>query len=250
MTQNKRENKSQITYDKNIIWENETIPRSIQFDDTYYSKADGYAETQYVFIKGNALPERWQTMSTCTIGELGFGTGLNFLVTAIEWEKTIRPADQKLNFISFEQYPLTHTDMNKALSRWPSLNDEADKLVDFWQSAMSTLDKNNKKPIVIKYSPNITLTVYIGDANEQLSCLNSKIDAWYLDGFSPAKNPELWNETLMQNIANNTIKNGTFATYTAASFVRKYLSNAGFKVERLKGHAGKRHMSVGTLLIK
>lgn len=250
------QNKSKITSStsthtdagKSLIWENDTIPRSVQFDDTYYSKADGLRETQFVFIEGNRLTDRWPNMSTCTIGEMGFGTGLNFLVTAIEWQKTIASVDQQFNFISFEQYPLTAKEMHKALSRWPAISKEAATLVAFWSKIVEQSDLQPSQPITINFSKNITLKVYIGDANKQMALLNTKIDAWYLDGFSPAKNPELWNETLMQQVANNTKPQGTFATYTAAGFVRKNLSNVGFKVERTKGYAGKRHMSVGSLM--
>lgn len=250
MTQNKSKITSQTINRKIVTWENDTIPRSVKFDDTYYSKADGLSETQYVFINGNSLPQRWQTMTTCNIGELGFGTGLNFLVTAIQWQKACvqnMQTQNKLNFISFEQYLLSPQEMKKALSRWPQISREANKLSTLWQNAIEKINNQSTGPITIEFDNNITLTVFIGDANEQIHGLNTKIDAWYLDGFAPAKNPELWNNHLLQQVANNTVKNGTFATYTAASFVRQALSQAGFIVERKKGHAGKRHMSFGTL---
>lgn len=249
MTQNKSKNTPDDKAAKELVtWENETIPRSLQFDDTYYSKADSYGETQYVFINGNRLQQRWPNMQTCTIAELGFGTGLNFLVTAIEWQKLTQKENSKLNFISFEQYPLSADEMAKALSRWPAITKEANKLVDMWRVALTDLSRQQNNPITIELSNNITLSVYLGDANEQLDLLRDNIDAWYLDGFSPVKNPKLWNEALMQKVAKNTVSKGTFATYTAASFVRKSLSAAGFTVERTKGYAGKRHMSMGTMI--
>ncbi|MFK7902976.1 MAG: tRNA (5-methylaminomethyl-2-thiouridine)(34)-methyltransferase MnmD [Nitratireductor sp.] len=223
-----------------LIWEDDTIPRAKKFDDTYYSKADGFLETEYVFIAGNNLIERWPNMSQCTIGELGFGTGLNFLVTALAWQKR-SDENSKLKFISFEQYPLTMQQTKKALSRWPELNAFCQPLLDFIEHS----NFENQGKFNLQFAPNIELELHLGDANRLVPKLEPCIDAWYLDGFSPAKNPELWNAALMQSVFDKTKLNGTFATYTAASFVRNALSDAGFRVTRTKGHAGKRHMSVG-----
>lgn len=253
MTQNKSEitNKhndiNQIT--NKLAWEDETVPRSVQFDDTYYSKADGLSETKYVFIQGNKLPEQWRNIQNCTIGELGFGTGLNFLVTAQEWQifhkDDTNSKNAKLHFISFEQFPITAAQMRKALSRWPHIKKAAECLAEAWDDALDKQENIANGPVTIEYAKNILLTVYMGDANILLPTLQTKIDAWYLDGFSPAKNPELWNKDLMMQVAKTTNLGGTFATYTAASFVRQNLKTAGFIVERIKGHAGKQHMSVG-----
>src|SRR5680860_751362 len=107
--------KNKRNLENTIDWVEDSIPRSVLFDDTYYSKADGMAETHHVFINGNHLPGRWPNMPSCTIAELGFGTGLNFLVTAMQWQRYAAPASA-LEFISFEQYPISAAVMRKALS--------------------------------------------------------------------------------------------------------------------------------------
>lgn len=219
----------------NLEWRDGDFPVSTQFDDPYYSVVDGRAETDHVFIKGNKLDQRWPTMKSCTIAELGFGTGLNFLETVRQWQ-ALNLSKYELHFISFEQYPITQEEMAKALSHWPELQTLAARLCEVWQT---------DETIEATFSDNIKLTVHLGDANELLPHLAFKADAWYLDGFSPAKNPELWNEALMLEVSNHTAPNGTFATYTAAGFVKRGLQAAGFEVEKTKGFGRKRDMLIG-----
>ena len=195
-----------------LEWRDEITPVSNRFDDPYYSVDDGRAETDYVFIQGNNLPARWPNMETCTIAELGFGTGLNFLETIHQWQN-IKADDATLHFISFEQFPMTKEEMSKALSNWPELAEHTSRLVEIWQPQTNLLE--------IEFATDIKLSVHMGDANLLLPQLKFQVDAWYLDGFSPAKNPELWNETLMQEVGKHTSANGTFATYTAAGFVKR-----------------------------
>ncbi|MCF6322611.1 MAG: tRNA (5-methylaminomethyl-2-thiouridine)(34)-methyltransferase MnmD [Rhizobiaceae bacterium] len=217
-------------------WLDENIPRSTRFDDTYYTKTDGRAETGHVFINGNNLPERWKTQSRFTIAELGFGTGLNFLETLRQW-KEVRPPGTTLEFISFEQFPLTSDEMRRALSRWKALEQSAQSLCDHWQPDGKTFE--------LEIFPHVTLRVNFGDANNLLPEHACPVDAWYLDGFSPAKNPQLWNEPLLKNVFALTKPGGTFATYTAAGFVRRNLQTAGFMVSRIKGFDTKREMLSG-----
>lgn len=219
----------------NLEWRDGDFPVSTRFDDPYYSVVDGRAETDHVFIHGNALHKRWQHMEHCMIGELGFGTGLNFLETVRQWQE-IKQYNADLHFVSFEQYPITKEEMEKALSHWPELENLTGRLLKFWLPA-STIE--------FEFSGNIQLTIHIGDANTLLPKLNFKSDAWYLDGFSPAKNPELWNEKLMQEVGNHTADDGSFATYTAAGFVKRGLQAAGFNVEKVKGFGRKREMLIG-----
>ena len=219
-----------------INWIDHNIPRSIRFDDTYYAKSDGRAETVHVYINGNQLPNRWPNMATCVIGELGFGTGLNFLETVAQWQK-YKPKISNLHFISFEQYPLSIIDLLRALSPWKELENNANKLASIWNAEMPVLN--------INFADDIELTVYFGDANDQLPKLHVQFDAWYLDGFSPAKNPQLWNEGLMQSVYNKTKPTGTFATYSVAGYVRRNLQQAGFSIYRQKGFGSKREMLMG-----
>lgn len=223
----------------NLEWRDGDFPVSTQFDDPYYSVVDGRAETNHVFIKGNRLHERWEELPVCTVAELGFGTGLNFLETARQWQ-ALGLKSHKLHFISFEQYPITQEEMAKALSHWPELETLSTRLIEIWQP---------QQTIEVEFSDTIQITVHIGDANALLPKLNFKADAWYLDGFSPAKNPELWNETLMMEVGKHTTKNATFATYTAAGFVKRGLQAAGFEVEKTKGFGRKRDMLIGKMPI-
>lgn len=231
------QNKSELENQQELEWLDETIPRSVQFDDTYYSKADGYSETIHTFLNGNDLPERFVDAKKFVIGELGFGTGLNFLAAKELWKEKAQPT-AKLHFVSFEQYPIEKDQVIKALSRWPQLETATHELANIWTTDREFLDCHFE---------NVELTVFFGDANIRLPQLDLEVDAWFLDGFSPAKNPELWNETLMLAVGKNTVPNGTFATYTSAGFVRRNLAQAGFEVTKQTGHAGKREMSVGKM---
>lgn len=219
----------------NLEWRDGDFPVSTQFDDPYYSVVDGRAETDHVFIKGNKLDIRWPILQNCTIAELGFGTGLNFLETVRQWQ-TLVLKEHQLHFISFEQYPITKEEMQIALSHWPELADLKQTLVNIWEPTTT---------IEASFSDNIHLTIHIGDANTLLHSVEFKADAWFLDGFSPAKNPELWNENLMMEVGKHTSDHGTFATYTAAGFVKRGLQAAGFDVEKVKGFGRKREMLVG-----
>lgn len=221
----------------NLEWRNGDFPVSTQFNDPYYSVVDGRAETDHVFIKGNQLDERWPHLKSCIIAELGFGTGLNFLETIRQWQ-ALELNNHKLHFISFEQYPMTQEEMSKALSHWPELETYATRLCEFWQA---------DKTMTAEFSENIKLTVHKGDANQLLPNLDFNANAWYLDGFSPAKNPELWNEALMLEVGKHTAPTGTFATYTAAGFVKRGLQAAGFDVEKINGFGRKRDMLTGKM---
>lgn len=222
-----------------IEWKDGNLPVSLKFDDPYYSRADGRAETSHVFINGNDLPLRWADMKTCVIAELGFGTGLNFLETVFQWRKH-KPENATLTFISFEQYPMQTEEMQRALSIWPELSGLAETLCRLWE-----LDKNLMDT---EFLSDVRLQIYFGDANQALPPARFKADAWYLDGFSPAKNPELWNEMLMRQVAKHTVANGTFATYTAAGFVRRGLQSAGFEVHKINGFGTKRDMLIGKMI--
>ncbi len=221
-----------------LEWENQCIPYSITYGDHFYSRNNGSEECQHVFINGNNLQHRLAASREFTIAELGFGTGLNFLETWNFWCKN-RSNSQKLNFVSFERHPLDVTSMKLALTPWPELRAFSQLLHDAWTN------KSNR-PSVWQMDAQTTLQIYFADAKKGLSQWQSKADAWYLDGFSPAKNPEMWSPELMNKVFDHTCENGTFATYTSAGWVRQNLVNAGFKVTRVPGHGKKRHMSIGT----
>ena len=175
-------------------------------------------------------------MTYCIIAELGFGTGLNFLETVHSWKKLKQQA-ARLHFISYEQFPIQSKDMKKALSRWPELASLTGELCKHWKTDHGKLD--------IAFADDVRLTVHFGDANRLISNQTELADAWYLDGFAPSRNPELWNEELMQQVFNHTAPGGSFATYTAAGFVRRGLQAAGFQVNKVSGFGTKREMLTG-----
>lgn len=211
-----------------LDWRDGVVPVSQRFDDPYFSLADGLAETRHVFLAGNGLPAR--LAPGFHIAELGFGTGLNLLATLIAAEGQPGP----IRYTSFEAYPLTAAEIARALEHFPEARAVADAFLDHWAAGRRNFELG---PMQVQ--------VVIGDARETLPAWEGMADAWFLDGFSPAKNPELWSEALMDQVARHTAAGGTFATYTAAGHVRRALTAAGFTVERRAGHGRKRHMTVG-----
>ncbi len=192
------------------------------------------------FLRGNDVQERWTTAEDFSIGELGFGTGLNLLETWRQWIDQ-RGERQQLLFTSFELYPMTADEITRAIAPWPILETLRSKLVENWDDAMSS------KPIQL--DAQTTFQLVVGDVRETLPSWNNNADAWFLDGFAPSKNPQMWEEMLMQSLANKTTPQGTFATYTAAGWVRRNLQAAGFEVQKCPGHAGKREMMRGKMAI-
>lgn len=211
-----------------LDWRDGALPISTQFDDPYFSLANGLEETRHVFLAGNDLPTRLRP--GFQIAELGFGTGLNLLATQIA------ARDVPIRYTSFEAYPMAATDIARALQAFPEAAAVADGFLAQWAAGARRFQLGA-----------IAVEVVIGDARTTLPAWQGRADAWYLDGFSPAKNPELWNEALMAEVARHTAPGGTFATYTAAGFVRRGLQAAGFAVERRKGHGHKRHMATGKI---
>jgi tRNA U34 5-methylaminomethyl-2-thiouridine-forming methyltransferase MnmC len=211
-----------------LEWRDGALPISTQFDDPYFSLANGLEETRHVFLAGNDLPARLRP--GFQIAELGFGTGLNLLATLIAVGET------PIRYTSFEAFPMAAPDIARALAAFPEAKAVASEFLAHWAAGLRQF----------QLGP-ITVEVVIGDARTTLPDWKGRADAWYLDGFSPAKNPELWGEDLMAEVARHTNKGGSFATYTAAGFVRRGLQVAGFAVERRKGHGHKRHMATGKL---
>lgn len=221
-----------------LTWENNTIPFSNDFDDHFFSTNNGRDECRHVFIEGNNLVERWKNSQNFVIAELGFGTSLNFLETWHLWQASRRPG-QQLNFISFEANPLDGNAIIKAISNWPKLLPLAKTLLPHWNG-------RDIAPGPWQIDCQTSLQVYHADAFDGLLAWEGKADAWYLDGFSPAKNPAMWSNELMHQVFLHTENHGTFATYTAAGWVRRNLETAGFSVKRIAGHGKKRHMSIGS----
>jgi len=212
-----------------LEWQND-VPVSSRFDDPYFSFADGLAETRHVFLHGNMLPERFK--DGFRIAELGFGTGLNALAALQAWR--VAGAEGTLYFTSFELFPMAQADMERALVVYPELAELAGEVFSAFDGTQAAL-------------PDFLLDVVLGDARETLPTWTGAADAWFLDGFSPAKNPELWEAELLVEVARHTHAGGTAATYSAAGAVRRGLEAAGFVVERRPGYGRKRHMTVARL---
>ncbi len=209
-----------------LTWTEDQIPVSDRFDDPYYSLQNGLEETRHVFLAGNDLPGRFAP--GFHIAELGFGTGLNLLTAWSAWEAAGQTT--QLFFTSFEAYPMAAEDMARALAAFPEVAPWAERFLRAWNGQNCVLDT-------------LQLEVIAGDARQTLPEWTGEADAWFLDGFSPAKNPELWGADLLQQAAEHTVQGGTVATYTAAGFVRRGLSDAGFDVTRSPGFGRKRHMT-------
>jgi tRNA U34 5-methylaminomethyl-2-thiouridine-forming methyltransferase MnmC len=212
-----------------IEWRDSGVPLSVQFDDPYYSLDDGIAETRHVFLDGNDLPGRFE--DGFHVVELGFGTGLNFLVTLAAWRAS--GATGRLQFTSFEAFPMPMPDLRRALSAFNGL-------------PVDPFDGLDAIPAHLR-GPDFELSVVMGDVRSTLPMWAGRADAWYLDGFSPAKNPEMWGADVMAEVARHTAADGTVATYTAAGFVRRALADGGFSITRTSGFGRKRHMIRGRM---
>lgn len=213
-------------------------PRSAQFDDIYFSAENGLEETHYVFLKGNNLPHAWEGRENFTIAETGFGTGLNFLSVWKLFEETA-DVDQTLDFISVEKYPLFPADIREALKPWADCFDtRLEEMLTLYPLRIAGFHR-------IKINPRITLTLIFDDINVALPRVEALVDCWFLDGFTPAKNPDMWSEGVFQEMARLSRKGSTYATFTAAGDVRRGLATAGFSVEKQRGFGHKREMIAG-----
>lgn len=212
-----------------LTWRDGIIPVSTRFDDPYFSLNGGLDETRHVFLAGNDLPAR--LVSGFHAAELGFGTGLNLIALA-------EIATVPISFTSFEGFPMDRDALARAHAAFQGIDALSKALCAQWSpdgaEARLTLGL-------------VSARILFGDVRETLPKWTGQADAWFLDGFSPAKNPEMWGEDLMAEVGRHTAPQGTFATYTAAGHVRRALQAAGFAVERSSGFAGKRHMSRGVL---
>ncbi|EXJ12199.1 bifunctional tRNA (5-methylaminomethyl-2-thiouridine)(34)-methyltransferase MnmD/FAD-dependent 5-carboxymethylaminomethyl-2-thiouridine(34) oxidoreductase MnmC [Nitrincola nitratireducens] len=215
-------------------------PFSKDFDDVYFSDDGGEAEKQHVFIESNQLRERIQRLAPyehLTIGETGFGTGLNFLLTARLWLSESLPT-QCLHFISFEKFPLSRADMTKLMEQHHAHHPLKDALLAQYP------------PLQEGYHPlffaegRIRLTLIFGDVNDTLPELRGCVDVWYLDGFSPTKNPDMWQASLFSQMYRLSHANTHVSTFTASGNVRRGLRDAGFNVQISQGAGRKRDMLV------
>ena len=207
-------------------------PVSRRFGDGYFAAAGGLAESRHVFLDGNCLPDRFER--GFHIAELGFGTGLNLLAAWACWRESGQRGP--LHYTGFEAYPLSAEAMARALAPFRDLADLADPLLEAWVAG--------KRQFAFE---DLSAKVIVGDARVTLPDWWGQADAWFLDGFAPARNPEMWEPALLIAVAERSAPGATLASYTAAGHVRRSLAEAGFTVERRPGFGRKRHMIAGRL---
>ncbi|MNU63796.1 tRNA 5-methylaminomethyl-2-thiouridine biosynthesis bifunctional protein MnmC [compost metagenome] len=214
-----------------LDWDDQGRPYSRVFDDVYFSDKSGLDETRYVFIEQNRLAERFAALpqgGRLVIGETGFGTGLNFLCAWQVFEQHAA-AGARMHFVSVEKYPLSPADLQRALALWPELKVFADQLLAQYVAIHQGFQR------LTLANGRVTLTLMIGDALEQLPQLDAQIDAWFLDGFAPAKNPDMWTAELFVELARLAAPGSTISTFTSTGWVRRLLNAAGFKMKRTPG---------------
>lgn len=217
-----------------IEWKDGDIPYSATSNDVYYSISDGLSETRHVFIDGCSLPQAWINKNSFTIGELGFGTGLNFLAVWQLWNEH-RPSKQSwLEFVSFENSLLSKEQATRALSRWAELNDLTKRLLLNWPNRAKGIRRFEWQDF------GVGLTLHIEDIKSALPASQFKANAWFLDGFAPSRNPEMWTDEIYRCIAERSLPETSLATFSVAGHVRRGLASVGFNVSKKPGHDRKR----------
>jgi tRNA 5-methylaminomethyl-2-thiouridine biosynthesis bifunctional protein len=214
-----------------LTWDAAGLPRSSLFDDVYFATDGGLAETRHVFLQQNNLAERFAALPAggqLVIGETGFGTGLNFLCAWQLFEQTAAD-DCRLHFVSVEKYPLTRSDLQRALALWPELAVYAQALLAQYVAVHPGFQRFSLA------GGRVSLTLLIGDALEQLPELDAPIDAWFLDGFAPQRNPQMWCPELFAQLARLSHASTSIGTFCSAGDVRRALNAAGFKMKRVPG---------------
>ena len=215
-------------------------PYAPAFDDCYFSQQDGLAESRYVFLQGNDLPQCWQGKAQFTIAETGFGTGLNFLATWQAWQADPQRCE-RLHFISIEKHPISRETLYEVLAKWTELAPFAQELLAYYPPLLAGVHR-----LRLAHGC-VTLTLYFMDVLTALPEIVAQVDAWYLDGFAPARNPAMWQLPVLQQLARLSHAKTTLATFTAASEVRRTLQAVGFAVARRKGFGKKREMLTATI---
>ncbi|MDQ7732965.1 bifunctional tRNA (5-methylaminomethyl-2-thiouridine)(34)-methyltransferase MnmD/FAD-dependent 5-carboxymethylaminomethyl-2-thiouridine(34) oxidoreductase MnmC [Halomonas sp. SpR1] len=224
-----------------LTW-NEGAPHATAFDDIYFTRGDGRAETEHVFLGANHLPERfaaWEASRPFVIGETGFGTGLNMLCAWACFEQHA-PPNARLHLLSTEKFPLEREALEQALASWPSLASYSQALCAQWPAAVSGIHR-------LHLTERITLDLHFGDTTERLEQLDGQVDAWFLDGFAPSKNPDMWQPELFNAMAARSRPGATFATFTCAGIVKRGLKAAGFNWKKVPGYGRKREMLAGSI---
>lgn len=226
-----------------LIW-NDGVPESTRFGDVYFSRDNGLEETRYVFLDRNRLRERFQAVEHgghFVIAETGFGTGLNFLAAWELWQEVAGDKNAILHFVSVERFPLTPGDLARALESWPTLSPFAEELRENYPPLTHGVHR------ILLAGGRIRLTLYFGDILDAWSELSFQADAWFLDGFAPSLNPEMWLDQAIGHIRAHSKTGTTLATFTAVGRIRRALADSGFAMQKTAGFGRKRDMLIGEL---
>lgn len=227
----------------NIEWR-DGVPCSTRFDDVYFSRDDGLEESRHVFIAHNRLAKRFAAVpagGSFVIAETGFGSGLNFLAAWQAWEASGPGENACLHFVSAERYPLDRDDLKRALSLWPELGEYASQLIEHYPPPVGGAHR------LVLGGGRVRLTLFLGDVLEAWHELDFHADAWFLDGFAPAKNPDMWSEAAIGALRSHSKPGTTISTFTAVGEVRRLLTGAGFTIHKTPGFGRKLEMLSGEL---
>lgn len=222
------------------------IPVSKQFGDVYFSKDNGLLETRHVFLNGNDLPERLSQLDDFayfSVGETGFGTGLNILALWQLWQQ-VRPNNHShLHAISVEKFPLSKTDLIRALNAWPELQPLAHQLIEQYPLAIAGCHRLNFP------DERFSIDLWLGDAHDVFPVMEktTAVNAWFLDGFAPSCNPDMWEEKVLSNIVRLSDVGTTFSSFSVAGVLKRGLKQHGISISRPRGFMHKREMLKGIL---
>jgi tRNA 5-methylaminomethyl-2-thiouridine biosynthesis bifunctional protein len=219
--------------DSPLAWTEDGQPRSRLYDDVYFSAEDGLAEARAVFLQGCGLPDAWAGRDRFAVGELGFGTGLNVLALVELWVRA-RPPAGRLHVFSVEAHPISVEDARRALSRWPELAALAGRLTAQWPGRAAGPHRIELADL------GVIIDVAVGEVGEALKAWSGQADAWFLDGFAPARNPAMWRDEVLSLVAARSAPGAVAATFTVAGQVRRGLAAAGFEVAKAPGFGRKR----------
>lgn len=219
-----------------------SLLRCPRFDDTYFNAQDGLAEKDYVYVRGNDLPARWAVGEGLVIAELGFGVGLGMLATALAWQAGgfVR-AGYRLQFTSIEGHPLPRQALQDIYQHWPLLQHNLDLA---WLNDWPAAGPENESTTDLTFSPapGMMVQVLVGEVATRLAAVPAGIEAWYLDGFAPAKNPAMWGPAVWAALATRSAPGATASTYSVARVAKDGLTTAGFTWAKHPGFGHKAEM--------
>ena len=221
-----------------LQWQDQQA-QNTHYQDAYFSRDGGLDESRYVFLQGNDLAARFEQSARFRIAELGFGSGLNFLLSWALWERCAQPAS-RLDYLAVEAQPLADEQIRRMLQGWTQLQHRLNQLC-------SQLPPPQPGFHNIDLSPQVRLHLLYGDVSEMLERCPGQINAWFLDGFAPARNPRMWSHETLDKVAKLSAATASFATYSAAGQVRRNLQQSGFEVHKRAGFGRKREMLIGRM---